>query len=474
MAWANGDLSDVPGTSRWLDSGALTPEAQAMLNTLRTDTTILCDKRRYGLARIESLSQLAPVDEAAARTLEAALQRASDLYRHDLAYGCLDPLKIYPEHVGIDFKEKNASCAPNLLLRRSLEALKRYETIVYKGGWKPVEARFYLLKEGENDPAVAAIKARLKITGDYNGTVDANLTYGPGLAEAVKRFQARHGLKSDGIVGPNTLRWLNEPVERKVERLKLNIERLRWLTNGVKDFLVANIPDYSLTLYRDEAPVLSMRTVVGRRDRPTPMLADTLTYAVLNPYWRAPKTIVEEDILPKLRAKRFDELALKGIVAVRADDANATVDLRSVDWRRYDAESVPFVFLQKPGPLNYLGLVKFMFPNGFDVYLHDTPHDDYFPRRDRAMSSGCIRLERPIELFYALMNPEGDEGWRYKRIVEELLTRRPKEVGLKRPVPVFILYLTAFVDDEGRVNFRPDIYGYDARMRDFLNEDESP
>ena len=454
----------------WVENGRLTPAAYELLNTIRTDRTLLCPISRYGLHRIDRLRERNGVDPEAAEALQRVFAEISGQYRHDRLYGCLDPYAVYPGHVGIDGWDANRSKGGESILVKDLEeALEFYESIDREGGWSPIAGDFRILEVGDTHPAVAAIKARLRITGDFNLTEDSNATFDEALADAVRTFQMRHGLKADGIVGPMTRRALNVPVGEKIETIRINIERLRWLTDGRGDFLMANIPDYSLTLYREKRPVLTMKAVVGSTDRPTPMLSDTLTYAVLNPYWRAPKTIVEEDILPKLKAGRFDALARVGIVATRAADGNETVDLRSVDWRRYSAETVPYVFLQKPGIHNYLGFVKFMFPNDFDVYIHDTPHDELFDASKRAKSSGCIRAEKPLELFHALFNPHGDNGWRYKKIVKELMKGEERLVGLADPIPVYILYMTAFVDDRKRVHFREDIYGYDGIMKDYLS-----
>ncbi|WP_353662588.1 L,D-transpeptidase family protein [Hydrogenimonas sp. SS33] len=445
-------------------------EAKAFTEQIRHDTTLLCGLRRYGVEDIETLARAAAENPDLGPELEKLLDQSRRRYRHDRLYGCMDPEALYPGAVGIDRKEINSTVSENLLVRRLEKALHRYEALEKAGGWSPIHARFTLLEPGQSDIAVAALKARLAVTGDYNGSCDANLTYGGTVVEAVKIFQGRHGLKVDGVVGPQTLHALNLPVSAKIERLKINIERARWLAAPAKDFLAVNIPDFSLTLYCDEKPALHMKCIVGRKRRATPMLSDTLTYAVLNPYWRAPETIVSEDILPKLKAGRYEVLKRKGIVAVRGGDGNETVDFAKIDWRQYDAKHIPFIFMQKPGRYNYLGLVKFMFPNDFDVYLHDTPHDELFSRRIRTFSSGCIRVEKPIELFHALANPGKTEPWSYKTIVRTFMNGKERLVGFTKPVPVFLLYMTAFVDDEGRVAFRPDIYGYDLRMRSFLNQ----
>ncbi|WP_456390370.1 L,D-transpeptidase family protein [Hydrogenimonas sp.] len=383
----------------------------------------------------------------------------------------ISPRAVYPEHIGIDHKEENVTDNGkwNILVRHLQNALGRYERIEAAGGWPKITSLEGSLREGDIHPVVPRIKKRLYITGDFPKAPDTNMTFGPSLAEAVERFQWRHGLKIDGIVGPRTLCAMNVDVAQRIRTIKINIIRLEWLTQPKKDFLVANIPAFTITLYRNETPVLSMKTIVGKKSRPTPMLSDRLTYSILNPCWRAPKTIVAEDILPKLKAGRFDYLQEKGIIATRTNDGNDSIDLKSIDWSRYNEDNIPFIFMQKSGPKNYLGFVKFMFPNPFDIYIHDTPEEDLFSKRYRARSSGCIRVERPLELFHALYDPQNSGKWSYKKIASALLGKKEKLVGLPGGIPVYILYMTVFTDKDGIVHFAPDIYGYDAIMARYIN-----
>ncbi|WP_201353206.1 L,D-transpeptidase family protein [Hydrogenimonas urashimensis] len=454
----------------WVEKGLPTKKTYELIMAIRSDSTIVCDKSRYGLGRIDRLMQRSPLDPQAREELDALFEEIDRLYRHDRGNGCLDPYTIYPDAIAIEKKEENETdSSPNILVSRLEEALAFYETIERNGGWSVIGDDFHLLKEGDTHPLVPAIKARLRVTGDYNATLDSNTTYDTVLSDAVRVFQKRHGLKPDGILGPRTLQAMNVPVSEKIEKIKINIERARWLTTGSRDFVAANIPDYTLRLFRNARPALTMKCIVGRKERPTPMLSDRLTYAVLNPFWRAPATIVEEDILPKLRAGEFDYLERVGIVVTKAADGNVTIDPRSVDWRRYTAESMAYIFLQKPGPRNYLGFVKFMFPNDFDVYIHDTPEDDLFEEKERARSSGCIRAEKPLELFHALFDPDGNGEWSYKHIVKTLLKKEERLVGLQHPLPVYILYMTVYVDEQNRTRFLKDIYGYDRQMLDYLN-----
>ena len=469
-SFPNRAISDDVNRS-WIRDGRLTEEAYTLLTAIRADSSILCSKERYSLEQIDELLQKYFLSDKFESQLNRALNRAFSLYISDRRDGCLDPLEIYGEQIYIDDKVKqNGEEGDNILLQRLKYALKRYETVRANGGWKRVPQISGLLKMGDNSESVRLIRKRLFKSGDLNDSDFSNTFFDESLEDAVKLFQTRHSLKSDGIVGPMTLAAMNIPVERKISLIRINMERLRWLTAGNADFIVANIPEYTLTLFRDNSPELTMKTVVGRKNRPTPMLSDIMSYAVLNPYWRAPKTIVKEDILPKLKAGMFDYLRKIGIVVSRSMDGNESVDMESIEWRRYNCDDLPFIFMQKPGPQNYLGFVKFMFPNDLDIYIHDTPHSGLFEYKERTLSSGCIRVQKPVELFHALFGDEKKNEWSYKQIVREILKKEEKLVGLSKPIPVYILYLTVYSDEKQRVHFLPDIYGYDRKMESYLND----
>jgi len=453
----------------WIAEGRLTEEAYRLLTAIRADSSILCSKDRYNLERIDEMLQKISLSEKHESGVNGVLNRAFMLYRLDRREGCLDPYEIYAGRIHIDERVKRSlEDRENILLRRLEHALRRYEAVEADGGWNRVPRLSRLLKKGDESEAVREIRRRLFESGDLNDSDCSNTLFDESLEEAVKLFQRRHSLKSDGIVGPMTLAAMNTPIERKIALMKLNIERLRWLVRGSEGFIVANIPEFSLTLYRKNSPALTMRTVVGRRERPTPMISDLMSYAVLNPYWRAPETIVREDILPKLKAGEFDYLEKIGLTVSRSMDGNESVDMRGIDWSRFDGGDLPFIFMQKPGPGNYLGFVKFIFPNDLDIYIHDTPETPLFKRKERMMSSGCIRVEKPIELFHALFAGDGGR-WSYKQIVKEIIKKREIKVDLAKPLPVYILYMTAYADEKGRVHFLPDIYGYDRTMQNYLD-----
>ncbi len=281
------------------------------------------------------------------------------------------------------------------------------------------------------------------------------------LEAAVRSFQKRHGLHSDGLVGKNTLAALNEPAAHKADRIALNLERIRWLPSEPdRPFIRVNIPSFRLDMMDQGQSILSMKTVVGRPDRPTPVMHDQVRWVELNPYWNVPQRLARKDILPKvltdsqyLQDRDFHvfENWRKGAPEIEVD---------AVDWANLDSWDMAYRFRQDPGPRNPLGRMKFLFPNEFSVYLHDTNQKGYFARESRALSSGCIRLEDP-ESLARLLAPEKD-------IADLLLSSDNRTLGLSKRVPIFIVYQTVWIDNSGRVNFAPDIYGYDARMRPFM------
>jgi murein L,D-transpeptidase YcbB/YkuD len=273
------------------------------------------------------------------------------------------------------------------------------------------------------------------------------------IVAGVRRFQERHGLAADGAVGPATLAALNVPVEARIEQIRVNLERTRWIMGDVaEDFIVVNIAGFRLYLVRGGEPVWTTRVQVGQPYRRTPVFVATLTYLVLNPTWTVPPTILRRDILPAVRDD-VGYLAARGIDVV--DDSGMIVDAATVDW---SSPSFPYLLVQRPGPDNALGRVKFMFPNEHFVYLHDTPRRDLFDRESRAFSSGCIRVEHPLDLAGQLLG----EGWSQERIDAVLAAGRMQTVFLDDPIPVLLLYWTAEVDAAGRVVFHPDVYARDA------------
>lgn len=346
-------------------------------------------------------------------------------------------------------------------LRDALATLRRVEKA---GGWGQVPALKgkTKLEPGAGDAAVPALRDRLAASGDYHGPRGKSQVYDAPLRAAVVRFQTRHGLEPDGVVGPALLAEINVPVEARIAQVEANMERARWLPDdlGARHVWV-NAPEYKLTAVNDGAPVFSMKVVVGTKQRRTPVLVSSISSVVLNPTWTMPPRLAKEDYLPKLQ-KNPGYLAENGFSVYPNWSAGAKpLDARKINWKAMSPAAMSHLKLrQDPGPKNALGQVKFNIANDFDVYLHDTPSRDKFARSMRALSSGCVRLAEPMTLadFVFADTP----AWGPEQRKAALDSQKTRYVTLNQPIPVYILYQTAWAAADGTLHFRPDIYDRDA------------
>ena len=345
-------------------------------------------------------------------------------------------------------------------------ALKHYRALEEKDTFPSVSVKVKL-KPGDTHDQLPLIKKKLSLA-DFKGPVkDADTVYDDKLVEAVKSFQHRHGLDPDGIIDSEMIKLLNIPIKEKIDLIALNLERLRWLPHiqGEKDEIVINVPEYMLRAYKNNKETLSMRVVLGAEFTPTPVFQDTLKYIVFSPTWAVPKSILAEEFLPKLQedAGHFDPERF------RFYKDGEEIDPLDEDWEDDELDITAYSVVENPGEANSLGKVKFIMPNDFSIYLHDTPADQLFSREDRALSHGCIRLERP-EDFAAYLLKEQD-AWNEKKVAEAMKSEKPLQVDLENAYPVYIVYRTAWVDNDGKVNFRDDIYGHDQRHLAHLEKD---
>jgi murein L,D-transpeptidase YcbB/YkuD len=346
-------------------------------------------------------------------------------------------------------------------------ALAQYRQLEKRGGWDsiPVPAKLKLLPDAV-DTLVPLIRRRLLITGELtDGSSPDPYRYDSVLAGAVAIFQERHGLETDSVIGRGTIEAMNVPVSMRIGQIELNMERYRWLPDnlGARHILV-NIPDYHLYAYDHGKEVFQMRVVVGKDfDNPTPVFADSMSYIVFRPYWNVPPRIVKEEIVPN--ARRDTSYITKNNYEILR--GREVIDPDSIEWAKIDTAKINFYVRQKPGPLNSLGLVKFMFPNQFDVYLHDTPARSLFRRAGRAASHGCIRVERPEQLAQFALSRNTE--WDLRKIRDAMRRDSTVQVGLRQKVPVYIVYFTSFVRDSV-VRFRSDLYGTDKRAIARLQE----
>ena len=456
----------------------------------------LCDAEREGLRPADyRLSELRHTVERlraslnkerpeAFAVLDLELTRRFLDYGADLLAGRLDPKAVSSEwyirarRSSIDgtlrgavqaeeFQGMLAPLRPQLAGYAELvKALANYREILADGGWPKVPGG-RRLRGGDRGARIAVLRRRLRISGDLRGQAGSKPVYNRAVARAVARFQARHGIQVDGMVGAATLAALNVPVQMRIRQIQLNLERYRWLPSEFGGrYIYVNIPDYKLYAYDAGKPVLTMRVVVGDEYlNATPVFADSMTFVVFRPYWYVPHRILVREILPRVR-KKPSYLVAHHFEVVNANRESLVLNPRRIKWRRVDLTNVRV--RQKGGsPTNPLGLVKFMFPNQFAVYLHDTPTRKLFRQPNRTLSHGCVWVEKPVELAdYVLA---GQDDWNEQKIRQAMETAHSASVGgrvdgqtvtLDQPLPVYIVYFTAFVRD-GILNFRRDPYGKD-------------
>ena len=341
------------------------------------------------------------------------------------------------------------------------KALIKYLEIEKRGGWKHVPVKG-LLKAGKRSEIVPALRERLRITGDYLSCASAETdVYDKCLQDAVIHFQKRHGLVAKGVVGKETAKALNVPVEMRVKQIRLNLDRIKWLyERNAKRHIMINIPAFTLFFEENGQLRQEMRVITGTRKNPTPIFSNTVKTIVLNPHWNVPKSIIQNEMIPKLM-KNPNAMAKEGIEIRTGWDKDAQkIDGGSVDWSQYRySKSMPFRFAQVPGYKNALGKIKFLFPNQFAVYMHDTPNKRLFERNTRAFSHGCIRLHKPRELLetFSTFNENVD----FEKSQKRLKGTKKSYLSLQSQVPVDVIYLTSYMDHKGVLQFRNDIYGYD-------------
>lgn len=292
--------------------------------------------------------------------------------------------------------------------------------------------------------------------------VVSNNQYTPDLVEAVKRFQKWQGLEADGIIGARTRQWLNSSPQLRATLLALNIQRLRILPGNVNTGIMVNIPNYQLTYYLNGNEVLSSRVIVGRPSRKTPLMSSALNNVVVNPPWNVPTTLVREDIVPKARNNPtyFQQHGYQ-VLSGWSNDAEV-IDPTMIDWAMVSPSHFPYRIRQAPGASNSLGRYKFNMPSSDAIYLHDTPNHNLFSKDIRALSSGCVRVNKASELANILLQ---DAGWNDTRISSALQGGNTTYVSIRHRIPVKLFYLTAWVAEDGKPQFRTDIYNYDSTVR---------
>ncbi len=423
-----------------------TPELQAKYDLLLSDALLsLAYHLRFGKVDPESLDPNWNLDGTARRTaLEYRLQNALAAGRPKAA---LDELR--PTNSGYADLKKG---------------LARYRVIAGAGGWQKVPEGDPF-REGVRDRRVPLLRKRLQQSGDLPGGVaDSSNVYTVAMANAVKRFQKRNGLAVDGVAGTATIGEINIPAAERVDQIRLNLERYRWFVNDLEPtYVLVNIAGFTLQYIENGRYRWGTRVIVGQPYRETPVFKADMQYIVFNPQWVIPPTILAKDALPAIRNSRsyLDRKKLRVI-----DSRGRVVDPASVNWSGYSAANFPYRLQQTAGDHGALGRIKFMMPNKHIIYLHDTPTKNLFDKSERTFSSGCIRVENPLDLAQLVL--QDSVKWNRKSIDSTIAAGKTSTVNLPKRIPVFLLYLTAIAEGE-EIQFRRDVYNRDDRLRKALD-----
>ncbi|MFG6159456.1 murein L,D-transpeptidase [Halomonas sp. 1390] len=458
---------------RTLDADGLMPQ------DYRPDTLVAAHRQAHD--EQSPPEARARFDLQASQTLLTALhhlQRGKvDPYRIDLGWEVpieAPPLDLAVISQAVDarrFEQAFASARPSAPPYERLRAsLARYRHIARQGGWPMMPPRPQSLRPGDSHEDVRLLRERLAILGELevmaarvadepaSGAIDPR-RYDERLVAAVERFQQRHLLEVDGIVGPRTRAALNVPVATRIDQIRVNLERARWLLHGLPDsFVLVDIAGYRIRYFRPDGDVWRSRIVVGRPYRRTPSLRSQITHLTINPTWTVPPTILREDVLPRVR-RNLGYLWQQDLMVL--SPSGRRLDPRDVNWWRPGN----VILRQRAGPRNALGRVVLRFPNDHLVYLHDTPAQALFDREQRAFSSGCIRVQGVLELAQQLFDDTGTDA----RVSTLVASGRTRNIHLERPVPVILHYWTVHPGEEGQLVFRPDIYQRDAALLEALD-----
>ncbi|HEY4596621.1 MAG TPA: L,D-transpeptidase family protein, partial [Thermoanaerobaculia bacterium] len=459
----------------WINDKGVRPDADELIAALADAPADGLDAERYRLADLrQRLVQAkgapnSPPNPGDLAEIDLRLSDAFLRFAADLHNGAVNPELIYGD-CELDIPETDLSATLESALaaghvRQSLAelapahagykalkaALAQYRALAARGGW-PAVPEGPPLKPGDRGERVAALRARLEASGDLApdaSPAEARDLFDAPLQAALVKFQDRHGLDPDGKMGKGTLAALDVPAEQRVRQIEINLDRWRWLPRDLGDpgerYIMVNIAGFHLDVMDGGKSVLAMKVVAGKPTTRTPMFSGRMTNVVLNPYWNVPPDIARKEVLPRIA--REPGYAEKEGLEVQGTEVR-----------------------QKPGPQNSLGRVKFLFPNRFNVYLHDTPARALFSRTVRSFSHGCIRIEKPVELAEYLL--QDDPRWTPEKIAATIAKGREAWITIPRPLPVHLVYWTAWVDDAGTVQLRDDLYGRDKPLLKILGTEE--
>jgi murein L,D-transpeptidase YcbB/YkuD len=475
----------------WVAEGQPTPQAQAMITQFKQATQKGLNPEDYDASRWDGrVAKLKPATSAPADSdlahFDLAMTVCAMRFISDLHIGRVNPQHfkfdlVGPKHYDlptllrnqfVNASDINAEVAkvepPYDGYERAKVALAAYLVLAAQGDGPALPAPAKSVRPGGSYPAVSQLATRLRQLGDLSSSASVDATsYDGAVVDGVKHFQERHGLEPDGVLGAGTVVELNTPLSERTQELEDSLERYRWIPHKFpQPPIVVNIPEFRLrTMRKQPGYFLSMRVIVGKSYRHhTPVFADMMRYLIFRPYWNVPPSIARAELIPKVR-RDPNYLATHNFGVYTNAGTLVTDGQVSGDVMR-GLNSGAYNIRQKPGPKNALGLVKFIFPNDYNVYLHSTPAQELFKKARRDFSHGCIRVEDPVALAAWVLRDKPE--WTVDKIRATMNGDQTVQVNLDKPIPVLILYETAVVEPDGEVHFFDDIYGYDADLQKAL------
>ena len=492
----------------WFKGTDLVPQSEKLLNTLSDASKEGLDPKEYKvvdidemIARYEGMGRKDSARLVLQQQIDVALTATYFNYASDFYRGRLNPGSVKQVQWGVrNNKIKLHKALQTILKERESTypyyefealhkgytdlrvALQQYRELEQKGGWPKVElGNKKMLVKGDTAAAVISLRKRMNPTAQINAKDPKMRLFDEKLEAEVKKFQTLHGIVEDGKVGGNTLKMMNVPIEDRIQQIMMNMERWRWIPKRLvpksldQKYVWVNIPEYKLYIYEDPSnspeaeraykKVMEMNVIVGKTMHSTPIFSDKMEYVVLAPYWNVPNSIVEKEIAPAM-LRNPGYLEGQNMEIVTKERNPKPISASSIDWSSVTEKNFPYMVRQRPGPKNALGTMKFLFPNEHAVYLHDTPTGQLFSQTQRGFSHGCVRLQRPMDLAnYVLQDmPE----WNESRIQETINGGEEVWITLPKKLQVYLVYFTSWVDSDGNVHFREDIYGHDKKLEQEL------